>query len=129
MAMLEHNHCVKKDKSFLMSRKTKDSPQQVTNRGSMVMIPKAKVWSLQWKTPTKISKCCGNPRECNKAAAHYPQKAILRMLPSIETMLDKMYGFRRGLLQGKLNAKLICAAIFSLEHLMQFPLYVIGFSL
>lgn len=61
---------------------------------------------------TQISKCQGSPRECDEAATCYVKKVIPEMLPSVETRLDNVCGFRRELLRRRLNANMCCSFLF-----------------
>lgn len=61
---------------------------------------------------TQISKCQGSPRECDEAATCYVKKVVPEMLPSMETRLDNVCGFRRKLFQRRLNANMCCSFLF-----------------
>lgn len=81
----------------------------------MNIITSCHIFLLKYQIPfarNKISRLRGNQRERGKVVAHYSKKGVAGMPPSLETMLDKVYDFRRGVLQRRLNAELICVVVF-----------------
>lgn len=49
--------------------------------------------------------------ECAQASPRYPRYGVPRILSSIETMLDKLCVLISGVLQRRLNYKLICVVV------------------
>lgn len=56
----------------------------------------------------KISSRRANPGEFGEVSARNPNKGDSRILPSMETMLDNVFGFRMKLFRKRLNTELMC---------------------